>query len=399
MARKRPRKILIVLIALISIIGAGAYGFAVLSRPKREIDPSRLAIVERGDIARSVVATGSIEPITKVEIKSKANGIIKELKVDVGDQVVPGQVLAELDKEYLIARLREAQAALSSAEANLKAAQAQLEKNKVEAEGPDVPFAQRNLERAEKLFKQGVLPQQSYDDARSTLEQALNRQNAARAQLSVSQAKVSQAQAEVAQAQAAVERAAEELNNATIRSPIRGTVLSRNVEIGSPVSSILNMGAMATLIMVLGDISQVYVLGKVDEADVGVVRLNQAARIKVESFKDLVFEGRVTKLSPLGTNKDNVVTFEARVSINNPSGELRANMTANAEIILEEHKGTLLIPEAAVIYDVHRNAYVEVPAPGTPTGRIRKPIRVGISNGTRTQVLEGLTEGEKVILQ
>ena len=399
MARRKSRKGWILLVVVLLLGVAGTTGFMVMSRPKNEIDESRLARVERGNIARSVVATGRIEPITKVEIKSKANGIIKELKVQVGDLVQPGQVLAELDKENLAARVREAEAALMGAESNLKAAAAQLEKNKVEAEGPDVPFTKRNFERSEKLFQEGVLPQQSYDDTRSAYELAVNRQNVARAQLSVSEAKVTQARAEVAQAQASVDRAREELNYATIRSPIHGTVLSRDVELGSPVSSILNMGAAATLVMVLGDISQVYVRGKVDEADIGVVRMGQPSRIKVETFKDQVFEGKVTEISPLGVDKENVVTFEVKVSINNPGGVLRANMTANAEIVLEERQDTLLVPESAVIYDAQRNATVEVPAPGKPKGRDRVAIQVGISNGSRTEVKQGLEAGQQVILQ
>src|SRR5258706_1514524 len=154
----------------------------------------------------------------------------------------------------------------------------------------------------------------------------------------------------------------EELSYATIRSSIRGVVLTCDLEIGYPVSSILNMGAAATLVMILGDISQVYVRGKVDEADIGVVKLNQPARIKVETFKDRQFEGKVTQISPLGVDKDNVVTFEVRVSIKNPGGELRANMTANAEIVLDEHTNALIIPESAVIYDARRNASVDLPA-------------------------------------
>lgn len=399
MIKKRSRKMWLIGGALFVLAGLGVTGFVVLSRPKNEIDSSRLAAVERGNITKSVVATGRIEPIAKVEIKSKANGIIKELKANIGDLVQPGQVLAELDKENLEARVREAKAAFMGAESNLKAAHAQLEKNKVEAEGPDVPFTKRNFERSEKLLKEGVLPQQSYDDTRSAYEQAVNRQNVARAQLSVSDAKVAQAKAEVAQAQAAVDRSIEELSYATIRSPIRGVVLSRDLEIGSPVSSILNMGAAASLVMMLGDISQVYVRGKVDEADIGVVKLGQPSRIKVETFKDKTFEGKVTQISPLGVDKDNVVTFEVKVSINNPGGELRANMTANAEIVLEEHKEVLLVPESAVVYDAQRNASVEFPAPAQARGKEKKAIKVGISNGTRTEVLEGLSEGQKVILQ
>ena len=399
MARKKSRKIFIWILALIILGGLAVYSFTLISRPKTNIDPSRLAAAERGDLARSVVATGRIEPIAKVEIKSKANGIIKELKVEAGDMVHEGQILAELDKENLAARLREARAGLMSAQANLKAAQAQLEKNKVEAEGPDVPFYRRNLQRAEQLFKDGLVPQQSHDEARTNLEQAENRQNVAKSQLIVSQARIAQAQADVAQAQAAVDRAQEELNNATIRSPINGMVLSRDLEIGSPVSSILNMGAAATLVMVLGDIRKVFVRGKVDESDIGVVRMGQPARIKVETFKNRQFEGHVTQISPLGVEKDNVINFEVKVSIDNPGGELRANMTANAEIVLEEHKGTLVIPESAIIYDSQRNASVEVPDAALANGRKKIAIKTGVSNGTRTEVLEGLKLGDKVILQ
>src|ERR1043166_384956 len=111
------------------------------------------------------------------------------------------------------------------------------------------------------------------------------------------------------------------------------------------------MSLSATLVMNLGDTSEVYVKGKVDESDIGRVYLGQPARIKVESFKDKTFKGVVTKISPMGVEKDNVTTFEVRVSIENPGGELKAEMTANAEIILDEHKNVLQIPEGAILYD------------------------------------------------
>lgn len=385
--------------ALVVLALVAGSGWAVLGGASGDIDEARLASVERGDIAKSVVATGRIEPISKVEIKSKANGIVKEIAVEVGDRVTAGQVLAELDKDNLEARLREARAALAGAQASVAAAEAEYEKNKVEAEGPDVPFARRNLGRAEKLFADRLLPQQGLDDARSALDLAVNRQQAAATQLGIARAKAAQARASVAAAQAAVERAEEELRNATIRAPIDGMVLSRPIEIGSPVSSITNLGANATLVMVLGDIGRVYVKGNVDEADIGLVRLNQPARIKVETFRDRQFDGKVTQISPMGTDKDNVISFEVKVSIDNASGELLANMTANAEIILEEHKQTLIVPEAAIVYDAKRNASVDVYVPDAKAQRQRRPITVGVSNGTKTQVLKGLNEGQKVILQ
>ena len=365
---------------------------------KVEFDPARLATAEIGTMTTSVVATGKIEPITKVEIKSKANGIIEQLYVQVGDEVKAGAVLAELDKELLAARLREEQANLAAAEAALLGARAQLEKNVIEAEGPDVEFARRARERAASLFDQKLLAQSALDEAQSALDVAENRQRSARGQLVVARARVAEADAKVAQSRAAVARAEEDLRNATLRAPIDGTVLTRDVEIGSPVSSILNLGANATLVMTLGDIDRVFVRGKVDESDIGRVRLEMPARISVETFKDRKFEGRVTQISPIGVERDNVTTFEVEVSIDNASNELRANMTANAEIVLAEYPDSLIIPEAALTYDAQRNAFVDVPAPTEPGGRRRVQVTLGVGNGTRTQVVEGLKAGDQVIL-
>jgi HlyD family secretion protein len=151
--------------------------------------------------------------------------------------------------------------------------------------------------------------------------------------------------------------------------------------------------------MTLGDVSEVYVKGKVDEADISKVYLSQPARIVVESLKEKKFEGKVTKISPLGVEKDNVTTFEVRVSIHNPSGELKANMSANAEIILEEKKGVLFIPEAAVIYDKDRKTFLEIPDPKADKGRRKISAKLGISNGVKTELIEGVKEGDQVILQ
>ncbi|MDE3156566.1 MAG: efflux RND transporter periplasmic adaptor subunit [Acidobacteriota bacterium] len=393
---KRSRKVALAAGGLLVLAGA-VYGFTSLKAGSR-IDPSKIVTVTRGTMVRSVVATGKIEPITKVEIKSKANGIIKYLPVDIGDTVKAGDVLAELDRENLEASLREAQANLQAARANFQAAQAELKKNEVEAEGPDVEFTRRAYQRANELFGQRLIAQSQLDDAHSALDLSVNRQHAAQAQLVISRAKVAQASAQVTQAQAATDRAAEDLANATIRAPIDGTVLSRDVEVGSPVSSILNLGANATLVMTLGDIHEVFVRGKVDEADIGQVQLGQPARIRVETFKDKVFEGKVTQISPMGAEKDNVTTFEVKVSIENPGHELRANMTANAEIVLQQYPDSLIIPEAAVIYDAKRNPFVNIVAPDAKEGFRRVAVKLGVGNGTKTQVLSGVKEGDKLVL-
>jgi HlyD family secretion protein len=396
--RTRSRKWLVIGSVVAVLAVAGVYGLATLDGASANVDPSRIATVERGTMVKSVVATGKIEPITKVEIKSKANGIIQKLDVDVDSVVAPGDVLVELDKDQLRAALREKDATLQAAEASLEAAQAELRKNVVEAEGPDVQFAQRAFKRAQELFSQKLIAQSALDDAHSAVQVAENRQHAAQSQLAVSRAKVDQAKAEVAQARAARDNAAADLANATIRAPVRGTVLSRDVEVGSPVSSILNLGANATPVMTLGDIDQVFVRGKVDEADIGRVRLGQQARIRVETFKDKVFSGRVTQISPMGVEKDNVTTFEVKVSIDNPGRELKANMTANAEIVLEEHPDALILPEAAVNYDASKTPFVNLIDPGAKDGRRRVDVKLGVGNGTKIQVLDGVKQGDKVIL-
>jgi HlyD family secretion protein len=400
MAAAQPsrRNLYIGVVAALLVVAAVA-GFARLKGASTEVDAAKIVTVETGTMVKSVVATGKIEPTTKVEIKSRANGIIERLPVDVDTDVKAGDVLAELDKEQLQAVLRSAEANLQAARAALDAAEANFKKDVVMAEGPDVEFARRNYERAQKLFEQKLVPQSQLDDAHSAVDVAANRQRAAQSQLSVDQATVSQTKAQVAQAKAAADQAAESLAYATIRAPIRATVLSRDVEIGSPVSSILNLGANATLVMTLGDIQKVFVRGKVDEADIGRVRLNQPARIRVETFKERAFNGRVTQISPLGVEKDNVTSFEVKVSIENPGQELKANMTANAEIVLEEHPNALLIPEAAVTYDAKKAAFVDVFAPAEKTGRKRTPVKVGVGNGTKIEVLDGLKAGDKVVLQ
>jgi HlyD family secretion protein len=380
--RKRRKRLLFgsLAVGLVAV-----FGLVAATRGNHTIDPSRLATVEKGDVARSVVATGKIQPLAKVEVKSKASGIVKQLLVDYGDTVKKGQILAELDKEQLQAAVREARA-------NLLAAQAAYERNKVEAAGPDLPFLKSALERARKLYADGLIAPSLLDDADKAYQLGLNQRTAARANAAVTRA-------EVEKARATLESAEESLRYATIRSPMDGLVLSRDVEVGDGVSSILVLGSQATRIMTLGDVSEVYVLGKVDEADIGHVFLGQPARIVVESFKDKKFEGKVTKISPFGVEKDNVTTFEVRVSIHNPTGELKTNMTANAEIILKEKKGVLLVPESAVVYDRERHTFLEVPDPSASDGQRKVAVKTGISNGVKTELVEGLKEGDKVVLQ
>ena len=397
---KKKRRRLIIwgsVVAVIVLLIAG--GVFAATRGGTKIDPTKLAKVEKGDLAKSVVATGKVTPITKVEVKSKASGIVKKLLVDYGDHVKKGQLLAQLDKLEIEAQVAQSQAALEAAQANLKSSQADFERAKVDAEGPDVPVFKRAYDRATGMAKDGVVSASALDDAEKNYEMALNKQNVSKAQVTVLKAKIAQAAAQVAQDQANLKQLDEQLSYTDIISPIDGIVLSRDVEMGDAVSSILVLGSSATLVMTLGDTSEVYVKGKVDESDIGKVYLGQRARIKVESFKDKTFDGKVTKISPMGVEKDNVTTFEVRVSIQNPGGELKAEMTANAEIILEEHKIVLQIPEGAILYDKDKKASVEIPDPKGKDGKDKVAVNIGISNGAKTEVLSGLKEGDQVVLQ
>jgi HlyD family secretion protein len=396
---KKKRRWWLVLLVLIVLAGGVGVGLKAAFKQDNSIPPSKLVAVEKGDVAKSVVATGKIQPKAKVEVKSKASGIVKKILVEYGDWVKQGQILVELDKVELQARVREATATLQAASAALQASEATFERTKVEAEGPDIPFLKSSMDRAARMHRDGLIARALLEDAEKVYQLALNKQMTAIRNVSVMKAEVSRSKAQVAQAQAILERAEEDLRNSTIVSPMDGLVLSRNVEVGDAVSSILVLGSQATLIFTLGDVSDVYVLGKVDQADIGKVYMGQKSRIVVESFKDRKYEGQVTKIAPLGVEKDNVTTFEVRVSIRNPGGELKSMMTANAEIILEEKKGVLLIPESTVIYDRQRKASVEVPDPTNEKGKRKVPVELGISNGVKTELVAGLKEGQQVILQ
>ena len=396
---KNKRKRLFYILGAVAVILIVVIGLVAATRGGTKLDASKLAKVEKGDLAKSVVATGKIEPITKVEVKSKASGIVKKLLVDYGDTVKQGQVLAELDKEEILAQVNQQKASLEAAEAAERAADADLEHAKVDAQGPDIPMLKRAYERAQGMAKDGVVSPSALDDAQKNYEMAVNKQQLGKANVVSASAKLRQAQAQVSQSKALLAQKEQEYRNSTIISPIDGVVLSRDVEVGDAVSSILVLGSSATLVMTLGDTREVYVKGKVDESDIGRVYLNQPARIKVESYKDRTFSGKVTKISPMGVEKDNVTTFEVRVSIDNAKGELKSQMTANAEIIQEEHKGVLIVPEGSLIYDKDRKASIEIPDPSAKDGRKKVAVTVGISNGSKTELLSGLKEGQQVVLQ
>jgi len=400
MAASRKNKKLWIWVSILAAVVVLLAGTGLMRLAKgSKVDPNRLAKVTRGDVARSVVATGKIQPITKVEVKSKASGIVEKLYADINDKVKKGQPLAQLDQQEIRAQVDAQRAQLSAAQANVATGQANIVQDKVNAAAPDLPMYKATLDRNRQMHKDGIVSQQALDNANRDYLAALTRRNSAQAQIGVDTAKLKQARAQVAQSQASLKQLEEQLAYTTIVAPMDGVILSRDVEIGDAVSSILVLGSTATLVMTEGDTHEVYVKGKVDEADIAHVYMGQPARIKVESFRNRVFHGKVTKIAPMGVEKDNVTTFEVRVSINNPGGELKANMTANAEILLNEHKDVLLVPENAIVYNNQKETFVAVPDRSQKDGTRRVPVKIGLSNGSVTEIVSGLKQGDQVVLQ
>src|SRR5882757_9361437 len=181
------------------LVAAVSGAVVAASGNNSKIDPSQLGKAERTDIARSVVATGKVQPITKVEVKSKASGIVTELRTDINDQVKRGQVLAQLDQVEILAQVAAQRATLNAAESNAHAAAAAIEYDKVSAEAPDLPMYKHTYERNVAMSKQGIVSQQSLDDAQQKYLFAANTRDKAVSQISVDTSKLRQAQAQVAQ--------------------------------------------------------------------------------------------------------------------------------------------------------------------------------------------------------
>jgi HlyD family secretion protein len=378
------------------------------------ISDDRIAEVKRGNLARSVVATGSIIPITTVELKSKAAGLVKQILVQEGEPIMVGQVLIELDKELLQAQLREVDAnrmavgaRLEEAEADVSSAVTMKKKLNLDVKNleDNVRFRQKQVDRYRAMSDEKIISYSELDRVEREYQEAVLSLEALRSELLMQDARidgarkaVARVRAEVTQAEATLDRAKENLRYATIRSPIEGIVLKRHVEVGDAVSSILQLGSQATLMMTLGDMSRVFVEGRVDESDIGQVFVGQKARIKVDAFRDRSFPGEVIRIAPLGEERDNVIGFDVRVSIEDPEGILRAQMSANAEIIIEEKVGILMIPENAIIYDRERKTFVEYYDPSAENLSRRVPIEIGISNGTTTEVAAGLEDGDRIVL-
>ena len=298
-------KTIIITVVVLALAGGGAWGYfhykrAADNRP-REYET---AAVTRGTVERVIVSTGTLDPVGSVEVGTQVSGTVDRVLVDFNDTVRAGQVIAEIDKSVLISRLSEAQASLSRAEAL---------------------FAQSEQEfkRGEVLFEKGLISEQEFVRARTDyLTQKASHQVA----------------------KAAVNTAAENVRYATIRSPVRGTVISRNVDVGQTVAASLSA---PTLFIIAEDLKNMKIMALVDETDIGKIRPSQQVRFSVQAYPEKKYAGTVSQVRLQPEIIQNVVTYSVVILARNDDGTLLPGMTANVEFVEAREEGALVVPASA----------------------------------------------------
>ena len=329
---------------------------------------------EKGDLSETVTATGTVESVTQVDVGTQVTGIIDKLYADYNSVVKKGELIAEIEKTMLESDLR-------SAEANVESAKSTYEYNLT------------NFNRDKQLHDKQLISDYELQTSKKELD--------------VSKAAYNKAVADRV-------RAAKNLNYAEIYSPIDGIVISREVEVGQTVVSSMNVANLYTI----ADLDNMQVIGDVDEADIGQVKVGQAVTFTVDAYPDDVFQGQVTQVRLNPTTESNVVTYEVVVSAANPDHKLIPGLTANLTIFIARELNTLLLPMQAFKFEPREPAENEknLPAVNTPAGEPqlaenqrtiwvlengtlnRRVVTVGVSNGIRTQILDGVTEGTEVAL-
>ena len=323
------------------------------------------AKVERATISNSVTATGTIEPVNKVEVGTQVSGIISKIYVDYNSIVKKGQVIAELDKINL-------ESELASAKANLASSKSELD------------YQETNYKRIKALHDKGFISDDDFDIA----------------DLSYKKAK----EAYLVQLQT-VQKAQTNLGYATITSPIDGVVLSKDVEEGQTVAASFST---PTLFTIARDLTDMQVVANVDEADIGNVRDGQRVTFTVDAFPDDTFEGRVKQVRQQGEEESNVVTYEVVISAPNNDLKLKPQLTANVNIYTEEIENVVSVPAKTLRFSPSKEMMNdgEKIKDCNATNKLwikeanilkAYPVKTGITNGIRTQILEGVKEGTAVI--
>ena len=345
------------LVAAIAILAAFSYE----RKPAAQYFTAK---AEHGDVRDIVQATGAIQAVTTVQVGSQVSGTIQKLDADFNSKVKAGQVIAQIDPSLFQGALLQAEADLQNAEANLASAKASLAKEQASA-----TQLQSQYERTSALASQGVLSRQQLDVDKSNADAAKAAVNAANAQ-------VAQAGAQVAQKRAAVTVAKTNLDHTIIRSPIDGTVVARNVDVGQTVAASLQA---PTLFTIAEDLSQMQVQVATDESDVGQIKVGQPTTFTVDAFPHETFRGTVAQVRLNATTVQNVVTYTTIVNFANPDNKLFPGMTAYVNIPVATASDVLKVPNSALRYkpelqpDQIRALYAKagIGAPQTGGNRMR----------------------------
>lgn len=367
----------LLVVAVLAAVGAAVYYFFFRPDPNAGAPRDTVRVV-RGDLIEYAGATGTIKPDVQVEIRSRESGEVIEVLVQEGQVVDVGTPLVRLDpfdtdravdgslaeQRRSLAQLREARAALAVAEA--EARQAGLTHD-VSARGQSLGLV-------------------SSESARGTEHQ----QSVAERQVEMRRAQVAAAQAALSSARLNVADAQRRREATVIAAPISGTVLSVNVEVGSMVSSAVTNVGGGSAIMTLADLSDLRVIGAIDEAQIGTVEVGQDVDIRVDAYRNTVFRGRVERVSPLGVNTSNVVTFDVEIVVTDErADQLRSGMSADVEIVTNRQTNVLLIPLTAV--RSYGDEHTVILADGSPHN-----ISTGGTDGASVVVTDGLVEGDEI---
>jgi len=387
------KKKILVSVVLAVVLALG--GFYLLKNRGNGVQ-FKTARVSRGDLRATVTATGTVSAVTTVLVGTQVSGTVKQLLVDYNSPVKKGQLLAQIDPALPEAKVAQSKANLQAAAANVEKAEAAL------------LDADRTLERNRTLFAKNFI-------ARSDLDTADTNRLSAMALLNV-------AKAQVEQQKAALNQEETTLNYTRILSPVDGTVISRNVDIGQTVAASFQT---PTLFSIAQDLTRMQIDTNVDEADIGKIRVGQSVQFTVDAYPDGIFPGRVSEIRNAPTTVQNVVTYDVVVKVANPELKLKPGMTANVSIITALEKGVLKVPNAALRFKWQPAGAVpdQGSAGATGAGRPqvvraeagaktqgvwildgkkprRAPLTLGISDGNETAVLsEELKEGDAVIIE
>jgi HlyD family secretion protein len=402
--------------ALLALAGGSVLGWSVLGRS--EPPQFSKAAVERGDIIKTINATGKLQAVVTVQVGSQVSGRIAELHADFNSRVKKGQVLARLDPSLFQAQLDQAQGNLASAQAGLHTAEnavlnakaslnaAQANRDRLQAARDD---AQRASTRVSGVTDPRAVSAREVESAGAAfaqsdaqLQQAAAQIEQAQAQVLSAESEVDQARAQVKQTQASVKLAQANLSYTVIRAPIDGVVIARNVDVGQTVAASLQA---PTLFLIANDLTRMQVLADVDEADVGQLKDGTKVVFTVDAYPRDNFEGRIAQIRLNPQTVQNVVTYTAVVDVTNPELKLKPGMTANVTATVAETRDVLTVPNAALRFRPEgansgrersgRQAVWTVGEDGKPQ---RKAVRTGLTDGTRTEIVSGeVKPGDEVI--